>query len=76
MGIAGEDFSGRLTLNLGAIKMENGFLSALVDIRYPVNGDAAVIKDKIQKAFAGFSIEELTPCRRTTCLRIRNLYRI
>lgn len=57
LGLASEDFSGRLTLNLGAIQQEKGLLSALVDIRYPVGGDGAAIRNKIEKAFAGFSTE-------------------
>ncbi|MEI6100418.1 MAG: dipeptidase PepV [Eubacteriales bacterium] len=57
--IACEDFSGKLTLNLGAMKMENGMLSALVDIRYPVHADRAFILDKITKAFSGCTIDEM-----------------
>jgi succinyl-diaminopimelate desuccinylase len=59
LGIASQDFSGRLTLNLGAIKMENGFISALVDIRYPVGEKKENILDKIDKAFSGYSIDEI-----------------
>lgn len=59
LGIASEDFSGRLTLNLGAIKMENGMISALIDIRYPVSGTKEAILDKIKKAFPGYATDEL-----------------
>ena len=54
--IACEDFSGKLTLNLGAVKTENGKISALVDIRYPVGASKEDILGKIKKAFGGFEI--------------------
>jgi dipeptidase, putative len=59
LGIAGEDFSGRLTLNLGAIKMENGFISAMIDIRYPVTQKKENILDKIKKAFGEYTLNEI-----------------
>jgi len=58
IGIAGEDFSGPLTLNLGALKQENGKIKALIDIRHPVGADGNEILAKVKKAFEGFDVEE------------------
>jgi succinyl-diaminopimelate desuccinylase len=58
IGIASEDFSGALTLNLGALKTEGGRIKALIDIRYPVGADKEEIFSKIKKAFGGFAVEE------------------
>lgn len=59
LGIAAEDFSGKLTLNLGAVKMEDGKISALIDIRYPVNADKNGIYFKLKHAFSGFEIQDI-----------------
>ena len=58
IGIAGEDFSGALTLNLGALKTADGSIKALIDIRYPVDADKDAILAKIKKAFSGYTVEE------------------
>ncbi len=59
LGIADEDFSGKLTLNLGAIKTEGDKISALIDIRYPVNADKNAIFFKFKHAFSGFEIRDI-----------------
>jgi succinyl-diaminopimelate desuccinylase len=58
LGIAREDFSGALTLNLGALKREDAEIKAMLDIRYPVGADKEQIFSAIQKSFDGFSVEE------------------
>ncbi len=56
IGIAGKDFSGALTLNLGALKEEDGQIKALIDIRYPVHADKEKILSKLLAAFSDFRL--------------------
>ncbi|MBQ9942634.1 MAG: Sapep family Mn(2+)-dependent dipeptidase [Christensenellaceae bacterium] len=59
LGIAGSDGqSGSLSLNLGSIAMEDGTLTAQLDIRYPISMDGEDILKKVEEAFVkhGMSI--------------------
>ena len=49
--IAGEDEeSGRLTLNIGVARLEQGELNLEIDIRYPVKADSGQILAKLEEA--------------------------
>ncbi len=51
-----DDISGALTLNVGVISLKDGVLQLTVDVRYPVSVTAELVRDRLQKAFDGFSI--------------------
>lgn len=65
MGFNGEgcgcDFedgkSGKLTFNVGQIKYEEGHLSLLIDVRYPVSFSEQDVKNGVKQTFAPFGID-------------------
>ena len=58
LGIACEDFSGALTLNLGYFKTKEEGIEAGIDIRYPVDADKESILRKIREKLDGFEVVE------------------
>lgn len=58
LGIAQEDFSGALSLNVGYCKAEGDGVAIGVDIRYPVGGDKDGILKQVREKLAGFEVEE------------------
>lgn len=49
--------SGKLTFNIGQIRYEQGELSMLVDVRYPVNYSELDVKNGVNEAFSSFGID-------------------
>lgn len=63
MGVDYQDEpSGKLILNLGKIKLENGILDTYINIRYPVTFEKEQITNKIESLFSseGFTVETLS----------------
>lgn len=58
LGVAQEDFSGALTLNVGYCKAEKDGPAIGVDIRYPVDSDKDGILHTIKEKLSGFEVEE------------------
>ncbi len=58
LGIAQEDFSGALTLNVGYCKAQGDDIAIGVDIRYPIDSDKESIIQKIKEKLQGFEVEE------------------
>lgn len=58
LGIAQEDESGSLTLNLGNIKTDDKGIVFGLDIRYPVQMEKKQIVDALQTNFAAFEMKE------------------
>ncbi len=58
IGIAAEDESGALTLNLGYFKTLADGIEAGVDIRYPIHSDKVMLLSKICAAFDELSVTE------------------
>lgn len=58
LGIAAEDESGALTLNLGYFKTLADGIEAGVDIRYPIHSDKVMLLSKICAAFDELSVTE------------------
>jgi len=48
-----DEVSGRLTFNLGTLRLSDGELKAGVDIRYPITIPRKTIEEKLQKHFGG-----------------------
>ncbi len=59
LGIAAEDATGALTMNLGVLSAVGGVLSLTVDIRTPACSDYADIKRRLAEALTGAEITEL-----------------
>lgn len=58
LGIAGRDsMSGELTLNLGTMKLGGGEIKLVINIRYPVFFNEAMIRTQIEEAFKGCRVE-------------------
>jgi len=57
LGLEASDFSGRLTVNLGALSVGKGRFAAKIDIRYPVTFPKESVDEKVKENFAGFGIE-------------------
>ncbi len=51
-----DDLSGKLTLCLGTLSINDGVLKAGIDIRYPVSYTRRHIEEKIEKHFSDFDI--------------------
>lgn len=47
-----DEVSGKLTLNVGVINLENDVLTLLIDVRYPVTFSGEMVIEKMQKAFS------------------------
>lgn len=57
LGIAAEDeISGPVTVNLGALDIENDVLTAKVDIRLPISADLDAVYEKVSARFAEYGI--------------------
>jgi succinyl-diaminopimelate desuccinylase len=52
-----QDMSGRLTVNLGALSINNGKFEAKIDIRYPVTYTKEFVDEKLEEHFAAFTIK-------------------
>ena len=48
VGINFEDESGKLTLNVGNLKLDNGIIKIGMNLRVPVNTDISVVQNKFQ----------------------------
>lgn len=48
---------GKLTLNLGILKIHNNSITAVVDCRYPLGVTSDVLKEKLKEALGSFRIE-------------------
>jgi len=58
LGIAGRDsMSGELTLNLGTMKLVGGEIKLVINIRYPVFFNEAMVRTQIEEAFKGCRVE-------------------
>jgi succinyl-diaminopimelate desuccinylase len=57
LGIASEDESGELTVNLGTLVVNADGGTAVMNIRYPVSLEEDVILKKIKEAFSGEDVE-------------------
>lgn len=58
LGIAGSDaMSGELTLNLGTLKLQASTVKLVVNIRYPVFFNEAMIRSQLEEAFKNYGIE-------------------
>lgn len=58
LGISGRDsMSGELTLNMGTLRLQAGVLKLVINIRYPVFFNEAMIRSQIEEAFNGFRVE-------------------
>lgn len=60
LGIACEDMSGPLTLNLGIVEISAGSDKAVLDIRYPVTKDGGKILNKIAAEAAKYGVKAET----------------
>lgn len=57
LGVSGaDDVSGRLTCNLGILRLENGKLHAIVNMRHPIFFNVDMITDQIREAMKGFEV--------------------
>lgn len=52
-----DDISGRLTLNIGTIELNNGAISFSMDIRYPVSTEHDTIINKLKNVAERYNIE-------------------
>jgi succinyl-diaminopimelate desuccinylase len=59
LGIASEDESGELTLNLGTIEVNSDGGTVVLNIRYPVSLSEEAILQKIREVFEGEQVEVL-----------------
>jgi succinyl-diaminopimelate desuccinylase len=49
--------SGELTLNMGTLRLQAGVLKLVINIRYPVFFNEAMIRSQIEEVFNGFRVE-------------------
>lgn len=58
LGIAGQDnVSGKLTCNLGILKLEEGKIHAVINIRHPIFFNVEMLTSQIKEAMKGFEVE-------------------
>ncbi len=60
LGIDSSDISGRLTCNLGVVKLENGKLGFVINIRYPIFINIDMLTRQITEAMKGFETKLLS----------------
>ncbi|MBB6063028.1 succinyl-diaminopimelate desuccinylase [Thermosipho japonicus] len=61
LGIYAKDIaSGELTCNLGTINLENGYLEAKINIRYPIFMNVEMITNQIKEAFKEFDVIQIS----------------
>ncbi|ODN31359.1 dipeptidase PepV [Fervidobacterium thailandense] len=61
LGIAGQDnVSGKLTCNLGILKLEEGKIHAVINIRHPIFFNVEMLTSQIREAMKGFEVEMLS----------------
>lgn len=52
-----DDLSGKLTINAGVVKLEDGFIYLDIDIRYPVTQTSAAIGEQLTRRLAEYGVE-------------------
>ncbi|MGQ9855250.1 MAG: dipeptidase PepV [Fervidobacterium sp.] len=58
LGISGQDdVSRKLTCNLGILKLENGIVEAVINIRHPIFYNVDMLTLQIKEAMKGFEVE-------------------
>ncbi|HOJ94391.1 MAG TPA: M20/M25/M40 family metallo-hydrolase, partial [Fervidobacterium nodosum] len=61
LGISGQDdVSRKLTCNLGVLKLENGKIEAIINIRHPIFFNVDMITLQIKEAMKGFEVEQMS----------------
>ncbi len=60
LGVDSADISGRLTCNLGVVKLENGKLNFVINIRYPIFVNIEMLTRQITEAMKGFQTKLLS----------------
>lgn len=59
LGISGyDDVSKKLTCNLGILKLENGKITAVINIRHPIFFNVDMLTLQIREAMNGFEVEQ------------------